>query len=59
MIDVGVTILLTFDLIGVFCVAVLVDGVEWTGVKFFQLSTQWQTHIKHFPITILENHDPV
>nr|XP_022331233.1 phosphofurin acidic cluster sorting protein 1-like isoform X4 [Crassostrea virginica] len=38
---------------------VLVDGVEWTGVKFFQLSTQWQTHIKHFPITILENHDPV
>lgn len=55
----GVTILLTFDLIGVFCVAVLVDGVEWTGVKFFQLSTQWQTHIKHFPITILENHDPV
>ncbi|XP_052698353.1 phosphofurin acidic cluster sorting protein 2-like isoform X4 [Crassostrea angulata] len=38
---------------------VMVDGVEWTGVKFFQLSTQWQTHIKHFPITILGNPDPV
>lgn len=37
----------------------MVDGVEWTGVKFFQLSTQWQTHIKHFPITILGNPDPV
>lgn len=38
---------------------VMVDGVEWTGVKFFQLSTQWQTHIKHFPIAILGNPDPV
>uniref|UniRef100_K1R986 Phosphofurin acidic cluster sorting protein 2 n=1 Tax=Magallana gigas TaxID=29159 RepID=K1R986_MAGGI len=37
----------------------MVDGVEWTGVKFFQLSTQWQTHIKHFPIAILGNPDPV
>ncbi|XP_048731807.1 phosphofurin acidic cluster sorting protein 2-like isoform X2 [Ostrea edulis] len=38
---------------------VMVDGVEWTGVKFFQLSTQWQTHIKHFPISIHINPDPV
>ncbi|XP_062619751.1 phosphofurin acidic cluster sorting protein 1-like isoform X4 [Saccostrea cucullata] len=38
---------------------VMVDGVEWTGVKFFQLSTNWQTHIKHFPITLLGNPDPI
>ncbi|CAC5390321.1 PACS2 [Mytilus coruscus] len=31
---------------------VTVDGVEWTGVKFFQLSSQWQTHIKHFPVVL-------
>ncbi len=30
--------------------AVHIDGLEWQGVKFFQLSAQWQTHIKHFPI---------
>ena len=24
--------------------------MEWRGVKYFQLSSQWQTHIKHFPI---------
>ncbi|CAN7938830.1 unnamed protein product, partial [Ixodes hexagonus] len=29
---------------------VTVDSVEWTGVKFFQLSSQWQTHIKYFPV---------
>lgn len=29
---------------------VTVDGVDWLGVKFFQLSSQWQTHIKHFPV---------
>ena len=27
-----------------------IDGLEWQGVKFFQLSSQWQTHIKCFPI---------
>ena len=30
--------------------AVFIDGIEWTGVKFFQLSSQWQTHIKSFPV---------
>jgi len=34
------------------CVAVMIDGVEWSGVKFFQLSAQWQTHVKHFPVLI-------
>ncbi|CAK1549532.1 unnamed protein product [Leptosia nina] len=30
---------------------VYIDGTEWNGVKFFQLSTQWQTHVKSFPVT--------
>ncbi|XP_068986939.1 phosphofurin acidic cluster sorting protein 2 isoform X4 [Bombus flavifrons] len=33
---------------------VSIDGTEWYGVKFFQLSAQWQTHIKTFPIAMLE-----
>ncbi|XP_012262160.2 phosphofurin acidic cluster sorting protein 2 isoform X3 [Athalia rosae] len=32
---------------------VSIDGTEWYGVKFFQLSAQWQTHIKTFPISLL------
>ncbi|XP_065322805.1 uncharacterized protein LOC135929975 isoform X2 [Gordionus sp. m RMFG-2023] len=31
---------------------VIVDGVEWNGVKFFQVSSQWQTHIKYFPLLL-------
>jgi len=38
--------------VNVHSVAVSIDGTEWSGVKFFQLSAQWQTHIKHFPITL-------
>jgi len=34
------------------CIAVMIDGVEWSGVKFFQLSAQWQTHVKHFPVLV-------
>ena len=30
--------------------SVHIDGIEWMGVKFFQLSSQWQTHIKYFPV---------
>ena len=33
---------------------VSIDGTERYGVKFFQLSAQWQTHIKTFPIALLE-----
>jgi hypothetical protein len=33
---------------------VLIDGSEWAGVKFFQLSSQWQTHIKFFPVATLQ-----
>ncbi|XP_020607098.1 phosphofurin acidic cluster sorting protein 2-like [Orbicella faveolata] len=29
---------------------VVIDGVTWSGVKFFSLSSQWPTHIKYFPI---------
>ncbi|CAG0902129.1 unnamed protein product [Darwinula stevensoni] len=32
---------------------VTIDGVEWSGVKFFQLSAQWQTHVRHFPIATM------
>ncbi|KAI5706650.1 hypothetical protein M8J75_010060 [Diaphorina citri] len=31
---------------------VAIDGTEWSGVKFFQLSAQWQTHIRHFPVCL-------
>ncbi|XP_053613702.1 phosphofurin acidic cluster sorting protein 1 isoform X2 [Plodia interpunctella] len=29
---------------------VYIDGTEWNGVKFFQVSMQWQTHVKTFPV---------
>ncbi|CAF2381492.1 unnamed protein product [Rotaria sp. Silwood2] len=29
-----------------------VDGQEWSNVKFFQISSQWHTHIKYFPLAI-------
>ncbi|XP_070073397.1 phosphofurin acidic cluster sorting protein 2 isoform X2 [Drosophila takahashii] len=32
---------------------VYIDGTEWTGVKFFQVSSQWQTHVKNFPIALI------
>ncbi|XP_054722082.1 phosphofurin acidic cluster sorting protein 1-like [Uloborus diversus] len=31
---------------------VTIDGVEWSGVKFFQLTSQWQTHVKYFPVAV-------
>ncbi|KAK2568603.1 Phosphofurin acidic cluster sorting protein 2 [Acropora cervicornis] len=31
---------------------VVIDGVTWSGVKFFALSSQWPTHIKYFPMGI-------
>ncbi|KRT85208.1 hypothetical protein AMK59_2331 [Oryctes borbonicus] len=32
---------------------VLIDGAEWTGVKFFQLSSTWQTHVKHLSVALV------
>ncbi|XP_015191775.1 PREDICTED: phosphofurin acidic cluster sorting protein 2 isoform X3 [Polistes dominula] len=33
---------------------VSIDGTEWYSVKFFQLSAQWQTHIKTFPLALFD-----
>ncbi|KAB0804229.1 hypothetical protein PPYR_01199 [Photinus pyralis] len=32
---------------------VFIDGAEWSGVKFFQLSSTWQTHIKHLTVALV------
>ncbi|XP_022907245.1 phosphofurin acidic cluster sorting protein 1 [Onthophagus taurus] len=32
---------------------VLIDGAEWTGVKFFQLSSTWQTHVKQLSVALV------
>lgn len=32
---------------------VYIDGTEWTGVKFFQLSSHWQTHVRNFPVGLI------
>ena len=31
---------------------VAIDSQEWSGVKFFQVSSQWQTHIKYLPVGV-------
>ncbi|VDK44970.1 unnamed protein product [Anisakis simplex] len=31
---------------------VCIDGCSWSGVRFFQTSSQWQTHVKQFPICL-------
>ena len=55
----------TFPVVTLLCPAspgsvlfpVVVDGVEWHSVKFFQLSSQWQTHLKNFPVAIFTSID--
>ncbi|XP_036155944.1 phosphofurin acidic cluster sorting protein 2-like isoform X2 [Myotis myotis] len=37
---------------------VVIDGVEWKDVAFFQLSAQWSSHVKHFPICIFGHNNP-
>lgn len=32
---------------------VFIDGTEWNGVKFFQLSSTWQTHIKSLSVALV------
>ncbi|VDP78448.1 unnamed protein product [Echinostoma caproni] len=27
-----------------------IDGVEWAGLKFFQITPSWRTQIKSFPV---------
>jgi len=40
------------------CASVSVDGVEWSGVKFFQLSAHWQSHVKHLPVLLFATTAP-
>ncbi|XP_018494819.1 phosphofurin acidic cluster sorting protein 1 [Galendromus occidentalis] len=37
---------------------VTIDGTEWTNVKFFQLSSQWQTHVKTIPFALNQMGQP-
>ncbi|VDM43024.1 unnamed protein product [Toxocara canis] len=37
---------------------VWIDGCAWSGVRFFQTSAQWQTHVKHFPICMPTQDSP-
>lgn len=30
--------------------SVTVDGTQWDSIKFFQLTAQWPSHVKHFPV---------
>ncbi|XP_050294784.1 phosphofurin acidic cluster sorting protein 1 [Anthonomus grandis grandis] len=32
---------------------VTIDGVEFNGVKFFQLSSTWQTHVKQLTVSLI------
>lgn len=32
------------------CLDVSIDGVKWSRIRYFQISGQWQTHVKLFPI---------
>ncbi|XP_026794614.1 phosphofurin acidic cluster sorting protein 1a isoform X2 [Pangasianodon hypophthalmus] len=34
---------------------VSVDGMEWNDVKFFQLASQWPTHVKYLPVGLFSN----
>ena len=50
----------TYVILYNFPLAVYIDGLEWQGVKFFQLSSQWQTHIKVLPVATMgpcDGHD--
>ncbi|KAI6189930.1 hypothetical protein M3Y97_00061500 [Aphelenchoides bicaudatus] len=29
-----------------------IDGVVWLKIRFFQITSQWQTHVKFFPISV-------
>jgi len=42
----------------VFNVSVSVDGMEWNDVKFFQLASQWPTHVKYIPVGLFGYNKP-
>lgn len=31
-----------------------IDGMDWTGIKFFQVASHWQTHFKHLPVLVFD-----
>ncbi|CAH8448601.1 unnamed protein product [Schistosoma turkestanicum] len=35
---------------------VWIDGVEWTDLKFFQITPVWRTHVKYFPVVLLSTY---
>lgn len=39
-------------------VSVSVDGMEWNDVKFFQLASQWPTHVKYIPVGLFGYNKP-
>ena len=41
-----------FNRIKIFQFLVLIDGIEWKNIKFFQVSSQWQGHIKSLNLMI-------
>lgn len=42
-----------YSLFTLHLISVVIDGTDWTGVKFFQLSSTWQTHIKNFSVSLV------
>lgn len=36
-------------------ITVSVDGMEWNDVKFFQLASQWPTHVKYLPVGLFSS----
>lgn len=32
-------------------VDVIIDGILWRRIRYFQISCQWQTHVKLFPMS--------
>ncbi|KAK4472631.1 hypothetical protein MN116_003866 [Schistosoma mekongi] len=35
---------------------VWIDGVEWSDLKFFQITPVWRTHVKCFPVVLFSTH---
>uniref|UniRef100_A0A0N4ZTE7 C2 NT-type domain-containing protein n=1 Tax=Parastrongyloides trichosuri TaxID=131310 RepID=A0A0N4ZTE7_PARTI len=38
---------------------VVIDGNAYTPIRFFQISSQWQTHVKFFPIAFSTNSNTI
>ncbi|MCP9262549.1 hypothetical protein DINM_005922 [Dirofilaria immitis] len=49
----GNFIIAIFIVIHTFLQIVSIDGCLWSEIRFFQISAQWQTHVKYFPVCLL------